>query len=68
MTHEMKEKELVVEVKMSVVVRVSQETLHKNFRAEVGEVAMEWAELLARKQEWDELIDSVTVLAVEEET
>lgn len=60
-------KELVVEVTMKVVVRLDPDALHKGFRAEVGEVAMEWAKVLAGEQQWDSLIDSVTVIAVEEE-
>lgn len=59
-------KELVVEVTLKVVVRVAAEAFHKDFRAEVGEVAMDWAGVLREQQQWDALVDAVKVIAVED--
>lgn len=59
--------EFVVEVTMKVVVRVSPESFHAGFKAEVGEVAADWVRVLATHKEWDQLVDAVKVIAVEEE-
>jgi len=61
-----KEHEFVVEVTMKVSVRLTPETFHKGFRAEVGEVAVEEARVLAREERWSELVTAVNVVAVEE--
>lgn len=66
MTERKKETTVVAEVTMKVTITVPLECFKENLKKEIGPEVVAWVEVLRDEGQWDDLIDEIKILEVQE--